>query len=245
MNKLIPLALIAALVAVALFFRRGRDEFYYAGTVEATEVTVPARLNSVIEKYHAELGAEVKKGQLLAELDCRAYNLAASIAGRDFDRARQLLADGTMPQAQYDAAKYRDADARLKAGWCRVYAPIAGTVLYKPHEESEFTAPGTPLVTIADTSRVYAYIYVEQSAVYRIKTGMKAAALLPEDNMRRIDGTVTAVNEKAEFTPRNVQTRKERTRLVYQVKLEFDNRDGLLKPGMTIEARPFPENGTR
>lgn len=239
MKKIIPLIIIALLASAALYYRRQANEFYYAGTVEATEITVPARLVSVIDKYHAELGGQVKKGQLLAELDCRDYNLAAQIAGRDFDRAKKLFADGTMPQAQYDTAKYRDSDARLKTGWCRVYAPIGGTVLYKPHEEGEFTAPGTPLVTIADTTRVYAYIYVEQGMVYKLKPGMTVPVFLPEDNMRRIDGTVTAVSEKAEFTPRNVQTRHERTRLVYQIKIEFDNPDLTLKPGMTVEARPF------
>ncbi len=241
MKKLIPVIIIIAVITAALFVRRARNTFYYAGTVEAPEVTVPARLNSVITKYHTDLGATVKNGQLLAELDCRDYKIAAGIAGRDFDRARQLFADGTMPQAQYDTAKYRNDDATLKASWCRVYSPIAGTVLYKPHEEGEFTAPGTPLVTVADTARVYAYIYVEQGLVYRLKPGMSVPAVLPEDSMRQFTGTVTAINEKAEFTPRNVQTRKERTRLVYQVRLDFDNKDGLLKPGMTIEARPFGE----
>lgn len=239
MKKIIPLLLIIALAAAALYSRRQNTGFYYAGTVEATEVTVPARLVSVIDKYHAELGGQVKKGQLLAELDCRDYTLAAQIAGRDFERAKKLFADGTMPQAQFDAAKYRDSDARLKTGWCRVYAPLGGTVLYKPHEEGEFTAPGTPLVTIADTTRVYAYIYVEQGMVYRLKPGMSVPVFLPEDNMRRLDGIITAVSEKAEFTPRNVQTRHERTRLVYQIKIEFANADLMLKPGMTVEVRPF------
>jgi len=53
--------------------------------------------------------------------------------------------------------------------------------------------------------------------------------------MRKLTGRVTHINSEAEFTPKNVQTRQERTRLVFGVKISFDNKDGLLKPGMTIE----------
>jgi len=70
-----------------------------------------------------------------------------------------------------------------------------------------------------------------------IKTGMEVKAYVPESNMREITGKIVKINDEAEFTPKNVQTRKERTRLVYGVKLEFSNTDNFLKPGMTVEAK--------
>ncbi|MFA6582960.1 MAG: efflux RND transporter periplasmic adaptor subunit [Elusimicrobiaceae bacterium] len=236
-KKIIPVAVLILIIAgVALYLKNRENRFYYSGTVEATEIDVPARLNSVITKYYTDLGRTVAKNQLVIQLDCRDYSLARGIAKTDFDRAERLFRDGTMPQAQYDFARYRFSDADLKQSWCRIYSPIEGTVLYKPHEEGEFVAPGTPVLTVAYTGRVYAYIYVEQPVVYKLSVGMKVPAFLPEDNMRRFRGVVTAISQKAEFTPRNVQTRSERTRLVYQVKVEFENPDGLLKPGMTLEA---------
>jgi len=60
-------------------------------------------------------------------------------------------------------------------------------------------------------------------------------ALAPELGMREFKGVITVINDKAEFTPKNVQTRKERTRLVFGVKITFQNPDRILKPGMTLE----------
>jgi len=64
---------------------------------------------------------------------------------------------------------------------------------------------------------------------------MKVKGIVPEDEARAFEGVVLKINDEAEFTPKNVQTRTERTRLVYGIKIEFDNKDGFLKPGMTIE----------
>ena len=66
---------------------------------------------------------------------------------------------------------------------------------------------------------------------------MAVTGILPEVRGRVLKGTVARIREEAEFTPKNVQTREERTRLVYGVKIAFPNPDGLLKPGMTIEVR--------
>ncbi len=60
---------------------------------------------------------------------------------------------------------------------------------------------------------------------------------LPELNMRRFEGKISYVSDAAEFTPKNVQTREERTRLVFGIKITFSNPDELLKPGMSIEIK--------
>jgi HlyD family secretion protein len=61
-------------------------------------------------------------------------------------------------------------------------------------------------------------------------------ATLVTDAGQRIPGTITYISPRAEFTPRNVQTAEERSRLVYRIKVTVDNRDGILKPGMPVEA---------
>jgi HlyD family secretion protein len=60
-------------------------------------------------------------------------------------------------------------------------------------------------------------------------------ATLPEMDDKKFSGVIEFINPEAEFTPKNVQTRDERTRLVYGVKIRFENKDGILKPGMTLE----------
>jgi HlyD family secretion protein len=69
---------------------------------------------------------------------------------------------------------------------------------------------------------------------------MQVKGIVPEDNNRSVSGHIEHINDEAEFTPKNVQTRKERTRLVFGVKVAFQNDDEYLKPGMTVEIK-LPE----
>jgi HlyD family secretion protein len=77
-------------------------------------------------------------------------------------------------------------------------------------------------------------VYVDEPVVPRLKLGEKVA--LVTDAGQRLDGTISFISPKAEFTPRNVQTAAERSRLVYRIKVSTDNREGILKPGMPVEA---------
>jgi HlyD family secretion protein len=96
------------------------------------------------------------------------------------------------------------------------------------------------LYKLADLSDVWATIYVPQTMLAKLKLGMPLEASLPELKGKKIDGKVKHIRDEAEFTPRNVQTREERTRLVYAVKVALPNADRLLKPGMTVEVK-LPE----
>jgi HlyD family secretion protein len=75
---------------------------------------------------------------------------------------------------------------------------------------------------------------VDEPAVPRLRLGQKATLLT--DAGQRLEGTITFISTKAEFTPRNVQTADERSKLVYRIKVSVDNRDGILKTGMPVEA---------
>jgi HlyD family secretion protein len=99
---------------------------------------------------------------------------------------------------------------------------------------------GTRLFTVANLDSVWAYIYIPQPLLARIKLGMTVEGALPELKGRAFPGTVLKTSEEAEFTPKNVQTREERTRLVFGIKVGFPNTDHVLKPGMPIEIR-LPE----
>jgi HlyD family secretion protein len=126
-------------------------------------------------------------------------------------------------------------DAALRVSWCNVAAPLTGTVLTRYHEPGEQVAPGTKLFTLADLRQVWVYVYVPQPLLAQLRIGMELSGHLPELQDRAVTGRVIKINDEAEFTPKNVQTREERTRLVYGVKVLFKNPNGLLKPGMPIE----------
>jgi HlyD family secretion protein len=237
MNKrllLIPAAVVAAVLA---WTAARRQEFLYAGTVEAIEVGLSPRVSSSIAAVGVHEGDRVKTGQLLVELGCEDYKLAADIAARDSERAGKLFKQGSMPREEYDRLTNRSDDAKLKVEWCQVKSPLDGTVLERLHEPGEWAAPGTKLLTLADLQAVYAYVYVPQPMLAGLSLGQEVEAFLPELGMKPVKGRIEHIRSEAEFTPKNVQTREERTRLVFGVKVALDNKEELLKPGMPVEVR--------
>jgi HlyD family secretion protein len=189
---------------------------------------------------NVEEGAKVKEGDLLASLACEDTRIAQKLAEENFSRAERLRKSGAVSQEAFDqvASKKQDADARL--GWCDIRSPIPATVLARLHEPGEWVNPGTKILSLANLEDVWAYVYVPSEKIAALKTGMKVPVFLPEMGERKWEGTIRKINEEAEFTPKNVQTRSERSRLVFGIKVAIPNADETLKPGMTVEV-VFPE----
>ena len=114
-----------------------------------------------------------------------------------------------------------------------VKAPSSGIVTQDLVEAGEIVAPRAPLVVVTDLDRAWANAFVPEPAVPRIKLGQ--AAIVHTDAGQTLPGTVTFVSSRAEFTPRNVQTAEERSRLVYRIKVSVDNSAGILKQGMPVD----------
>ncbi|WP_141736388.1 HlyD family secretion protein [Oligoflexus tunisiensis] len=240
---IVPVIILLAVgTAVGLWWRRQTAEFRYSGTIEATKVDVPSRLPSVITRMLVKEGDLVEKGQLLAELDCEDLRIQGTLLAHNYERGRKLAKIGSMPQDNFEQVKAKHDELQLKLSWCSITAPIKGRVLNRYHEEGEWVAPGAKLLTLADLDDVWAYVYVPQTLLAQLPLGLKVPGYLPELDMKQIDGSLIKINEEAEFTPKNVQTREERTRLVFGVKLRFPNEQGLLKPGMPIEV-DLPDDG--
>jgi HlyD family secretion protein len=113
-------------------------------------------------------------------------------------------------------------------------SPVAGIVTSKLVDAGEVIAPRTAVVVVTDLDHAWANVYVDEPVVPRLRLGQKV--FLVTDAGQRLEGTITFISPKAEFTPRNVQTAEERSRLVYRIKVSADNKDGVLKSGMPIEA---------
>jgi len=114
-------------------------------------------------------------------------------------------------------------------------APVSGVVTEKLADVGELIQPRAPIVVISDLDHAWANVYVDEPFVPRLRLG-QAATLFTDAGGAGIAGTLTYVSQKAEFTPRNVQTADERAKLVYRVKVSVDNRQGVLKAGMPVEA---------
>jgi HlyD family secretion protein len=117
-----------------------------------------------------------------------------------------------------------------------IISPASGIVTHKAVEPGEFVGPGTPLLTIADLGNVRLNIYVTEVELGRVRLGQRAEIRIDSHPDRSLNGTVIFISPEAEFTPKNVQTREERVKLVYRVKIEVPNPESILKPGMPADA---------
>jgi HlyD family secretion protein len=114
-------------------------------------------------------------------------------------------------------------------------SPIAGLVTEKLVEVGEMIAPRVPALVVVDLDHAWADVFVPEPTVPQIKIGQQATVFTDAGGAGLI-GTITYVSPKAEFTPRNVQTAEERSKLVYRVRINVDNKEGILKQGMPVEA---------
>jgi HlyD family secretion protein len=154
-----------------------------------------------------------------------------------------LLRAGPRPD-QVDAARAQVAQAESALALARsrlreatVTAPIPGIVLRKNLEAGEIATPGVTILTLMDPTRLWVRAYVPEDEVGRVKLGDPARVTVDSHPDRVFAGQVSEIAARAEFTPKNVQTKKERVTLVFRIKITLDNPEGILKPGMPADAR--------
>lgn len=121
---------------------------------------------------------------------------------------------------------------------CVITSPVRGTVLSKYAERGELAAQGRSLFKVGDLSDMYLRVYITAPQLTTLKVGqqVKVYADEDEDGRREYMGTVSWISDKAEFTPKTIQTRDERANLVYAVKVAVKN-DGYIKKGMYGEMK--------
>ena len=154
-----------------------------------------------------------------------AAKLRAGARREEVDAARARVATVT---AQIAPLEKSLGDATLQS-------PVAGIVTEKLVEVGEMIAPRAPAVVVVDLDHAWADVFVPEPTVPQIKIG-QPATVFTDAGGNGITGTITYISPKAEFTPRNVQTAEERSKLVYRVRISVDNTDGVLKQGMPVEA---------
>jgi len=130
-------------------------------------------------------------------------------------------------------ASWNLARCRLEGAVLR--SPLTGVVLTHAVEPGEYVAPGTPVLTVADLGTVWFRAYIGETDLGRVRVGMTVKIRNDTYPDRVYEGRITAVASEAEFTPKNVQTRGERVKLVYRIKVEVPNSGGDLKPGMPAD----------
>jgi len=183
------------------------------------------------EKARVEklLSADAASRKQLDDIDAQIATLERQLAAQ-----RESLASSRSSIGDEQAAlgfQIEQLDDQIARSTAR--SPIDGTLLVKYAEAGELAVPGKALFRVADMKRLYLRAYVGADLLTSVKLGSEATvyADFGTKDERSYDGTVAWISEKAEFTPKNVQTRDERSNLVYAVKVAVEN-DGYLKLGM-------------
>jgi len=126
--------------------------------------------------------------------------------------------------------------ASTRLGYATLVSPLAGVVLSENVEAGEYVAPGTPIVTVGDLENVWLRAYINETDLGRVKIGQKVRVTTDTYPGKAYEGSISFISSQAEFTPKNVQTEKERVKLVYRVKVDFANPTMELKAGMPADA---------
>jgi HlyD family secretion protein len=220
--------------------------------VAASETDVAAAMAELkaaetdLERFEALLRANA--GSQKQRDDARArVDVARERARGAEDRVRAgretlaRLKAGARPQ-ELDAARARVAtiDAQIATlekslKDAQVVAPVDGIITTKLADQGEIIAPRTPVVIVTDLDHAWANLFVPEPLIPRLKIG-QSATVFTDAGGQGIPGKITFISPKAEFTPRNVQTADERSKLVYRIKVSVDNSQGVLKQGMPVDA---------
>jgi HlyD family secretion protein len=161
-----------------------------------------------------------------------------AVASEALSKVRRLARPEEIQAAEARLAQAeagRDLLAKTIAD-CAIAAPAAGVVTHKAVEAGELVTAGATVVTLARLDSVYVMIYLTEREVGRVRLGDAADVEIDAFPGRPFPGRVTYISPEAEFTPKNVQTKEDRVKLVFGVKVEIANPEGLLKPGLPADA---------
>lgn len=220
----------------------------------AAQAAAARRARARLEKVHA---AGAASDQLLDRTATEATGLGqktrALAAGVDASEAQAAMAEAGKTAAELqvalaatrieaaakglEAAEATLARARVAVDECRLVAPRGGYVQSRNFEVGEAVLPGSRLLDMIDTRVVEATFYLPNAELAAAKPGQGVHVVADAYPDEQFEGTIRRVATSAEFTPRNVQTRADRDRLVYAVHVQIPNPEGRLRPGMPVEIR--------
>ena len=213
-----------------------------------------AQAEAVLARMKADAGRLARDAERAEDLFKRdivaRQELDAALAGRDASAAAvreaeqhlRLVKAGPRPdavrqsRARVAALSAGRAQAETRLSQAVLNAPLSGLVLAKHAEPGEMLAAGAPVVTVARMDEVWLRGYIPETELGRVKVGQSARVSIDNWPGRVFEGRVSFISSEAEFTPKNVQTEKERVKLVYRIKITLPNPKGELKPGMPADA---------
>lgn len=232
---------------------RVRNRQLALGLAGSREQDIAAAQQSVIEaeadlaqkqKDYARYEALYRKDEIAGQTRDAAAT-AVTRAKATLARAKEVhseLVEGTRKeQLAVDRSLVHEAQqrlemARIRLGYTVLRAPFSGVVLVRQAELGEVASPGTPIITLADLRNVWLRVYLPETELGKIRWGQAVDIRTDSYPNKIYHGRVAVISSQAEFTPKSVQTEQERVTLVYEVRIDVENPNQELKPGMPADA---------
>lgn len=170
---------------------------------------------------------------------------AVTMAEATLERAKQIyneLVEGTrkeeldVDRSNVHQARQNLEMSRIRLSYTVLRAPFNGVVLVRQAELGEVVSPGTPVVTLADLDHIWLRLYLPETDLGKVRWGQDVDVRTDTYPDKLYHGRVSVISSEAEFTPKSVQTEKERVTLVYRIKVDVENPNHELKPGMPADA---------
>lgn len=215
--------------------------------------------DSLLELDKSDLESRLRAAeaaQQAAEAEVSLYRAKMANAQRDYTRSLKLYKAKAISASAFDAATtayqiardtyeasqnhYKGAQSQVEVLQVQlqkthIVSPITGVVLERNVEAGEVVFPGMVLMTIGDYRRPWVRVYIGETDIGKVRIGQEAFAITDAYPTRKFPGTLRYIANEAEFTPKNVQTRQERVKLVYEARVYLSNEEGILKPGMPAD----------
>jgi HlyD family secretion protein len=244
---IIVVVLVAAGVAGFLWWRSSRTStdttLTASGAVEAKEYQVAAAIAGRVVDVKAAEGDSIGKGQTLVVLDSSALKLQVEQAEQGVRAAEAALrnakddgsdADVAAAKARLNQAKATVRLAKVQLGYATVVAPHGGVVVTVTTNADQNASPGKTLLTLSDPDELFVRVFVPETQIGSVKVG-QGVAVTTDSLSASFPGTVSFVASEAEFTPNNVETKDQRTKLVFEVRVRITDTSGGLKAGMPVD----------
>ena len=198
-----------------------------------------SQLNHLInerDRYQRLVAAQAATQKQLDDMNAQVDQAQKQMLVTQQQIAVQLSNTGTQNRSimsESDPLKKQVAQINEQLSKANIVNPVGGTVLAKYAQQGEITATGKALYKIADLSYLNLRAYITGTQLSQVKLNRQVKVLVDDgaDKYKTYNGVITWISDKAEFTPKTIQTKDERANLVYAVKIKVKN-DGFLKIGM-------------
>jgi HlyD family secretion protein len=193
-------------------------------------VTSKTALDQAAMNYQTSVADAEAAGKDLAQAQA---NLALAEASTDTIAVKQQQRRGLQEARRAATAQLAEAQANIEER--QIHAPVDGTILSRTVEVGDVVNPGSPIFVMVDMSRLYLKVYVPEPDIPKLKLGDPAEITVDAFPGRTFPARISKIYDQAEFTPKNVETKEERVKLVFGVELAFVPPDPALKPGMPAD----------